>query len=397
MRKALFWLHLTGGVTAGALILLMSATGVLLTYEKQMLAWSDRTSAAAPPSTDARRLPVSAWLAAARAADPSAPPGTVSIASVAGAPALVTVGQRTLAINAYTGAVIGDASPRLRRFFRGVTSWHRWLGVEGPGRQVARVFTGWGNAVFLLIVVGGPILWIPRKWTAAQVRAIAFFKAGLRGKPRDFNWHNVIGIWSCVPLLLIVVTALPMSFSWANEGLYRMVGEVPPPPGPGPQAPARGAAAARTDATRAVVARELEGARLDEMWMRAERHVEGWRTISLRVPAGAAGPVAFTIDRGAGGQPQLRGTLTFDPTTGTMARWEPFDTQTMGRRLRSFARFAHTGEFFGVAGQTIAGLASGGAVVLTWTGLALAVRRLNAFGKRRRDARAPDVARTNAA
>jgi uncharacterized iron-regulated membrane protein len=40
-RKILFWCHLTAGVVAGLVILMMSATGVLLTYEKQMIEWAD--------------------------------------------------------------------------------------------------------------------------------------------------------------------------------------------------------------------------------------------------------------------------------------------------------------------------------------------------------------------
>jgi hypothetical protein len=48
------------------------------------------------------------------------------------------------------------------------------------------------------------------------------------------------------------------------------------------------------------------------------------------------------------------------------------------------------------AGQTIAGLASAGAVVLTWTGVTLALRRFSAWRKRRRD-RAFVVAQTSAA
>jgi hypothetical protein len=41
-------------------------------------------------------------------------------------------------------------------------------------------------------------------------------------------------------------------------------------------------------------------------------------------------------------------------------------------------RFGHTGEVFGLAGQTIAGLASLGALALGYTGLSLAIRRLRA-------------------
>ena len=46
-----------------------------------------------------------------------------------------------------------------------------------------------------------------------------------------------------------------------------------------------------------------------------------------------------------------------------------------GQRIRSWLRFAHTGEVYGVVGQTIAGVASAGAMVMVWTGLALTWRR----------------------
>ena len=56
LRRVLFWAHLTAGVCAGLVILIMSVTGVLLTYEKQLIEWSDRMYRA--PSTVAERLPV---------------------------------------------------------------------------------------------------------------------------------------------------------------------------------------------------------------------------------------------------------------------------------------------------------------------------------------------------
>ena len=47
IRPVLFWTHLIAGVSAGVVILVMSVTGVLLTYEKQMVALAERLPAAA--------------------------------------------------------------------------------------------------------------------------------------------------------------------------------------------------------------------------------------------------------------------------------------------------------------------------------------------------------------
>jgi uncharacterized iron-regulated membrane protein len=59
VRKFFFWFHLVCGVIAGSIILIMSVTGVLLAYERQMLAWADRSSYhVEPPARDAQPLPV---------------------------------------------------------------------------------------------------------------------------------------------------------------------------------------------------------------------------------------------------------------------------------------------------------------------------------------------------
>jgi len=94
--------------------------------------------------------------------------------------------------------------------------------------------------------------------------------------------------------------------------------------------------------------------------------------------------LAFTIDDGGPGQPQYRGTLIVDRASGAVVRWDGFESGTRGRQLRTLLRFAHTGEVLGLPGQFVAGLASLGAVVLVYTGGALACRRFAAWLARRR-------------
>jgi uncharacterized iron-regulated membrane protein len=382
VRKVIFWPHLIAGVVAGVLILLMSATGVLLTYEKQMLAWADRT-----PAADISRI--DAILTSVRATAPDSAIGSVTISADQDAPVLVSIGPRTLAVNAYTGTVLGDASPGLRRFFRSTTELHRWLAAGPDRRPIARALTGWSNLLFLFIVVSGLYLWFPRRWS--QVRAVIWFRGTLRGKARDFNWHNVIGLWSAVPLFFVVLTALPMSFPWANAAVFRLVGEEPP------AAPARGGAERGTAPAGARATASTSPAVLEPVVSRAAAETPDWRTITLRVPPGR-GPLTAIVDRGTGGQPHLRETLTVDSRSGEVMRSETFATQTPGRRLRTLARFGHTGEVLGVAGQTVAGAASAGAVVLVWTGLSLAWRRFTAWRRRRRDGISADqIPQSNAA
>ena len=115
---------------------------------------------------------------------------------------------------------------------------------------------------------------------------------------------------------------------------------------------------------------------------RAATQMPGWKTISVALPAGDAPRVVLTLDSGDGGQPQRRATLTVDRRTGEIVRWEPFSAQSPGRRARTWLRFAHTGEVYGIPGQTIAGLVTAGGAVLVWTGIALALRRFLSWRKR---------------
>jgi uncharacterized iron-regulated membrane protein len=67
--------------------------------------------------------------------------------------------------------------------------------------------------------------------------------------------------------------------------------------------------------------------------------------------------------------------LSFDPFTGQALRRETFASYNLGRQIRSWMRFLHTGEALGWFGQFIAALASLGGAFLVWTGFALSWRR----------------------
>ncbi|MFI5328946.1 MAG: PepSY domain-containing protein, partial [Candidatus Rokuibacteriota bacterium] len=92
--------------------------------------------------------------------------------------------------------------------------------------------------------------------------------------------------------------------------------------------------------------------------------------------------VTFFIQEPVGWHPSPRSQLVLDPITADVVKWEPFAGQNMGRRLRAWVRPLHTGEAGGLAGQTIAFLASAGGAMLVWTGIALAWRRFRSWRRR---------------
>jgi len=383
-RTLIFWLHLATGVAVGVVVLIMSVTGVLLTYEKQIMRWADTHALdGSPPSPDAKRLDVASLVARAGQGS-SSTPTAITWRAGSDAPVEIAFGrERTVFLNAYTGAVLGENSRGTRQFFLTVTGWHRWLGREGSLRPLARSATGLANLGFLFIVVSGLYLWWPRHWTRRTLRNATLFRRGLRSKARDFNWHNVIGLWSWMPLVVVVASGVVISYPWASNLVYRVVGEAPPAPQRPPAAPGGRTEAGREGARPASATMPTSEPGLDPLVTSATQRVADWRSVTMTLPTRSGAPVIFAIDRGTGGEPHKRAELQLDRVTGAEVRWQPFSAGTPGRRLRAIVRFAHTGEVLGIVGQTIAGLVTLGSVFLVYTGLALTLRRFVKWQRRK--------------
>ena len=371
LRRIVFWMHLTAGLVVGSVVLVMSVTCVLLAFERQLTELAERDLRVAPPGPGTPRLSIDGLISALRAAEPEAMPSGLTLRSDTAAPVVISLGrERAVFLNPYTGAILGEGSKEVRGFFQSVENVHRWLGTPEKSRALGRGVTGACNLAFLFLVISGFFLWWPRQGTKNGGRAIVFPRTKLHGKARYFRWHNAIGFWCAPVLFFIVVSGVLMSYPWATNLLYRVSGSEPPPSRTAPvQRPA-------TPKESSVVPADI-----DRLWNMAEQRVPGWKAISVRFETAASAPLTFSIEQGQRGRPDLRSQLTLDPKTGEVARWETFSSFSLGRQLRSWGRFVHTGEAGGALGQLIAALAASGATVLVCTGFALAWRR---FRERRR-------------
>jgi uncharacterized iron-regulated membrane protein len=188
-----------------------------------------------------------------------------------------------------------------------------------------------------------------------------------------------------------------ISFPWANDLVYRITGsEIPgrpeaPAPSVARPATASSSAPSTSDGNLAPAAKAHDQddhsripANLDRLWQCAEEQVPEWRSISFRIPQRGGSPVSFSISDGEPWDITARSQLVIDPKTAEILSFEAYSDQSLGRRVRTWMRFLHTGEALGLIGQTVAGAASAGGVLLVWTGVALAFRRLLNWRRRLR-------------
>jgi uncharacterized iron-regulated membrane protein len=367
LRRILFWLHLSAGSIAGIFILIMCVTGVCLAFERQINAFAD--SWGRPPvQMGTARLAVDDLMQ--DGARDTAGLTAVTVSSHGRVPVALAYGrQRIVFVDPYTGKTLGESSKKSRALLAGLERWHRALGAElrshGPGRPIADA----ANALFLVLLLSGAVLWWPRKWKRSNFRSVAVWRRAVTGKAAHWNRHHVIAMYCALPLLVVVTSGVIMSYTWANNLLYTLTGSAPPPPRTAQQE--NGAGGGARHRHRGEQAAERQGVPLQQLFAKAEAKMAGWQSVSLQWTPDA--PVAvFQIDRGNGGQPNKRAQLTLDKATGQERRWEPFDSYSTGRQWRAWARFLHTGEAGGMIGQVVATAATLGGVLLVWTGLAMA-------------------------
>ena len=373
-RRILFWTHLCCGVTAGLFILVLSVTGVLLTYEKQLVAAATQSNlrvvvGTAVPLTADRMADI------ARAQLPPDARASLVFDADPRVPVKLTRGRDgEILLDPYTGAVVPDAAAGARAFFRAVEDWHRWL--AGDPRSTRANLIDVANLAFVFLVTSGLYLWLPAVWRWRTLKGLLLFRTRyINGKVRDFSWHHVFGIWALLPLFLISVSGVVISYPWASNLVYAAFGEAPPQRGGPPGAPGEGVPRGGAPDGGGFAP---PGANLAALLAAAQSQLPGAQryTVPLMARGGSVDIVAELPSTSA--RPPRR-TVTLDAADARVLRLSPLPAatpQSPGQRARVWFRFIHTGEQYGLVGQTLAGLASLAACFLVYTGLALAFRRL---------------------
>lgn len=190
----------------------------------------------------------------------------------------------------------------------------------------------------------------------------------MKGKARDWNWHNALGFWFLLPLLFISCTGVVMSFRavdqwWRSFGGTQVLGPAEPAVRP---APAAG-----------------EATTWPQWLQRIQERHPCWRSIALfgEGAPNKEGVLAFSVNGGTLRQTRRVVNVRLDPRSGQIVEERGWSSNDNSQRARSIARLGHTGEFFGTWGQFLALLACLAGLMLVYTGFALSWRRF--FGAKR--------------
>jgi uncharacterized iron-regulated membrane protein len=322
LRKAIFWVHLATRLIAGLSIAIMSFTGVLLAFETEIVEWAERDARRVEASVDGARISLGELQARVREAQPELRAPAITIRNDPAAAITFSAGREGgVYVNPYTGEIRQPASTAVHGFMRVMLEWHRFLGRDGDSRPIGNLINGVCNLAFCALAVTGLYLWWPRNLSWRSIKSIAVLNWRFYGQARDFSWHNSIGLWCAPVLIVLTLTAVPISFRWGGNLIHRLVSEEPPAQAaPGSALPVMELTPPTPDA-------RLPG--IDTIIANVQREFPRWEQINLRTgawprggrPSAApkpAGPQSITVTiRESGAWPRTATTtLVLNPFTG---------------------------------------------------------------------------------
>lgn len=226
LRRLWLDVHLWIGVGLLVLLIPLSVSGAILVWHEEIshAVHPERYAVSAPTA----ELAPGAYAAAAQAAfagratltqirlpqEPGDP--VVAVGRLAGPPG---PGGRPRSLNAWidppTGRVLATAEPA-----RDVTQFLHRLHGSLMIPEVGRKVVGWLGWAMTVSTLTGLWLWWPRH--GGLLRALRW----RRGASKLFNLHHAVGFWLCLPLAVLSLTGVYISFPQTARALFG-VGEPP--------------------------------------------------------------------------------------------------------------------------------------------------------------------------
>ena len=380
LRNILFQIHWFIGITAGTILIVVAATGVLIAFEHEILPAINPGVMRVVPEGAA--LSPAALLEKVQAQVEGKSLATLTLASDPHVSAKVQLAPEpgvrrgeTRYVNPYTGNLL--EKPRGEGFFRTATQIHRYLAADEVGKHVV------GASTIGLVVLALSGLYL--RWPAqiASWRAWLTFSPSLTGRAFWWHLHSILATWVLVLYLFAALTGLYWSYNWYRDGLFQLMGVTPPT-----QSQAGGARQGKPESpdAAALMARFDSAGRA---WSVFAGQVSRFETAVLRLPAKAGQSVQITyLDENP---PHLRATnrMIIDVAAGIVTEHERYADKPAGGKIMGSMYALHTGRFFGMPGLVAMVIASLTLVVSGISGwlLYLERRRRKALRRSRLSAR----------
>lgn len=344
IRKIVNKLHLILGLASGVVVLVVALTGCLWAFEEEMRYFTQREQLFVAPQPTAP-IPVSGVLSIVKTADPSAGINQIRLfGDPARAIQVFTKDKRMLTVNPYTGQLL--ANGRLDDDWLLINlKLHRTLLLGDIGKKIVY----WNAWVFLLMLVSGFVIWLPKRWR--QWRSAVTVKWGARAAKRTYDLHSVLGFYTIPFLMVIVATGIDMG----SHGERKK--EKP------------------------VVYPAFRSELVADNALASVLQSDAFETVRINLPKDSLNPLRVVISYPTAGL-RRESTFSFDPATAQLLDAKRYSQMTFSQRFWKSDYELHTGRILGFFGKCLAFVVGLIAASLPITGFLIWWGRRKRVGKR---------------
>ncbi len=354
IRETLSWMHTWSGLVLGLLIVMFAVTGAGLLMRPELDNLVDRDLYTIPDCQSPSSLDSLAVIA--RRAHPTSPLYAVEVTrNSTTSVAFRFADYDYVYVDPCTRGILGIRNHYAGLF--GTLDWlHRFkfLGYRG------RVAGGLVNLTFMIVLIaGGLVLWWPQ--TRAAFKSAVKFRWKPPGPARTLSLHKIVGLYTALLMMVITLTALPLSFEPCRNLIGLMTNspvDTPPPP----PAPPRNL--------------ELRRKSLEYFWKLTLRGFPNAQWASLYIPP--RGSTIMHVEALERGMPNenAKSHLYLNAETGEVLRRDGYATSIpTGRKVYLYFLALHSGLVGGLPYQLLLLAAVLGIPVQAYSGASSYLRR----------------------
>ena len=242
LKKLNAWLHLWLGLASGLIVFIVSITGCIFAFQKEITELIYKDVLFVTPQSTAMLAPGVLQEKAQAAMGKDKPiqymtfyrepdrAWEFSAYKEGNEKAITFFGSvdyyASAFVNPYTGAVTGIHDYK-HDFFVIVKYIHWSLLLNHPiGAQIV----GWSTLIFVILLITGLILWWPKKWTKSTREQSFKIKWSAKFKRVNYDLHNVLGFYSMLFALVLALTGMVWAFKWFQATVYVIAARSTTPP-----------------------------------------------------------------------------------------------------------------------------------------------------------------------
>lgn len=380
-KKFWFKAHFILGLAFGFILLITATTGGLLSFEKEILKLINSKSYVVSVPNDVKKAQAHEMIAALKQHIPDAKINAVTLSSNPTSSAVITIAssnpQQRKGINYYINPYTCELLPHIQgeSFFKTVEDIHRRLMLGNIGKQLVGV----SSIVLVILLFSGLYLYFPR----LKRTFLASFTFSFKSKGRYFlhSIHSSIGLWVLPLYLVAVLTGLYWSYDWYRQGLHTLSGvALPVKPTMNVNKNAQNHTLAleknkkepqlnRKKSTITVDTQLSKAFKLFEIFLQKE-----YSSATIRVPnKGSVYTISYFDEDII--HSRARNQMQIDIHSWELLKHERYENKPLNEKLIGSMLPLHSGEYFGIIGQTLMFIASMLMPLFAITGLMLYINR----------------------